>query len=149
MPDMSPTEPDNEPEFALLLEYFVEIRNSGETPIKVPTRNFARHHEGGPDYIKQEWTWDLQIADGWGTIKPDDEYGFVQLFPNERACIKWKEFGFHEESLERIEIKLSVTTEFAERHNCWWGNLRATCKGVPKPPLKSLKISEEPVKPAQ
>lgn len=109
---------------AYLAKYTVVITNRGTKPLRIPTADFTRGGEAGPNYTKTTLVWDLEPNDdGVTTVVPEADLKPVLLRPNEAVVIVWQELVYELSRLDEVQITLRISGAFGKRYDLWAGEI--------------------------
>jgi hypothetical protein len=109
---------------AYLVKYKVIITNKGTKPFRIPTADFAKGGETGPNYTKTTLLWNLDTGDdGVTAVVPEADLKPVVLRPNEAVVIRWQELVYDLSRLGDVKIMLRIDEAFGKRYDLWAGEV--------------------------
>ncbi|QYM77751.1 hypothetical protein K0B96_10480 [Horticoccus luteus] len=123
--EFDPNAPDKLKERdAYLARYKVVITNKGTKSLRIPTADFIKGGEAGPNYTRTTLVWDLDTNDdGVTTVVPEADLKPVLLRPNEAVTIRWQELVYELSRLDQVQITLRITETFGKRYDVWAGEI--------------------------
>jgi hypothetical protein len=107
------------------IELAAEIRNNGETAVRLPTRDI------GPSWGGTQGGWNimvfspdgyLQTKDGFRVPKAESDLAIVELRPRE-AVFLYNTFPEDETLPAGVIVSYRISKEFGERYGTWSGEL--------------------------